>query len=157
MAVLPDGSRFRIVTDLYLNITANEFQTETPGWLVVGFDTDISNYWLHCYARVVWNGRHLITSGCEWIGIQSKHLSGGWDWRKSQTVLVMTTHDLDGHLPKTIGPHSAQTHSLRWRALRLFSCFFTLKEQTTVSGQLSWFQFVTSNVRIWTWIPSPLN
>jgi hypothetical protein len=34
MAVLPEGSRLRIVTDLYLNITAKEFETETRGWFV---------------------------------------------------------------------------------------------------------------------------
>ena len=36
MAVLPEGSRLRIVTDLYLNITAKEFETQTRGWFVVG-------------------------------------------------------------------------------------------------------------------------
>jgi hypothetical protein len=36
MAVLPEGSRLRIGTDLYLNIMAKEFETETRGWFVVG-------------------------------------------------------------------------------------------------------------------------
>jgi len=36
MAVLPVASRLRIVTDLYLNITATEFETEARGWFVVG-------------------------------------------------------------------------------------------------------------------------
>ena len=36
MAVLPERSRLRIVTDLGLNITAKELQTATRGWFVVG-------------------------------------------------------------------------------------------------------------------------
>ena len=36
MAFLPEGSRLRIVRDLYPNITAKVLETETRGWFVVG-------------------------------------------------------------------------------------------------------------------------
>ena len=146
MAVLPEGSRLSIVTDLYPNIKAKEF--ETDAWVVCGwFDTAISTPWLFWYTRVAANGRHLIAGGCQWIGIQSKHLLGGWDWRKSQTVSVMTTQDLAGHLPKTIGPHSTHTSVVRTTAVRM--CFCSLREQRS-NGQFSWFEFSRSEVHIWT-------
>ena len=59
------------------------------------------------------------TCSCKWTAFDSRwltnwdtiqHLPGGWDCRKSQAVSIMTTHDLDGHLPKTISPHSTHTH-----------------------------------------------
>jgi hypothetical protein len=80
------------------------------------------------------NGRRLIASGREWIGIQSKHLPGVWAWRKSQTVSFVTTHDLAGHLPKTINPHSTHTHTHTHFCGGHYgcsTCFFTTSEQTS--------------------------
>jgi hypothetical protein len=67
----------------------------------------------------------------------------------------MTTHDLVGHLPKTINPHNTHTHTHFCGAHYGFHLFlYRNRTKQPTNGQLSWFEFSRSEVRTWTWIPT---